>query len=101
MARLLYRAPRTFAYQWSRDGTDIAGATSSRCPAGLARQLSCKVTASNFAGSGGPQISGAHTGLGGPPAGPAPSPAAKKKKKCKKAKKGMAAAAKCKKKKKK
>lgn len=95
----LYRAPRTFTYQWSRDGTDIPGATSSTVSPGSPGSYSCKVTASNFAGSGGPQMSGALQ-VSTPPASPAPSPAAKKKKKCKKAKKGMAAAAKCKKKKK-
>jgi hypothetical protein len=47
----LYRAPQSFAYQWSRDGTDISGATSSSYSANVAGSYTCKVTASNQAGS--------------------------------------------------
>ncbi len=96
----LYRAPRTFTYQWNRDGTDIPGATSSTVSAGSPGGYTCKVTASNAAGSGGPQTSGALQ-VSAPPPGTTPTQPAKKKKKCKKPKKGKASAAKCKKKKKK
>jgi hypothetical protein len=51
LGELLYRAPRSFALQWSRDGTDIVGATQSSIPASAAGLYRCRVTATNFAGS--------------------------------------------------
>lgn len=47
----LYRVPRSFAYQWSRDGTDIGGATSSTLGATSAGAYRCRVMATNDAGS--------------------------------------------------
>jgi DNA-binding beta-propeller fold protein YncE len=47
----LSRAPRTFTYQWSVDGTDIPGATHSSIVGGVPGGYSCRVTASNPAGS--------------------------------------------------
>jgi hypothetical protein len=46
--------PQTFAYQWLRDSTPIAGATSAGytvTTADQGHQLSCQLTASNLAGS--------------------------------------------------
>jgi low density lipoprotein-related protein 2 len=47
----LYRAPSAFAFQWSRDGKDIAGATSGSVAASKAGQYVCRVTGSNRAGA--------------------------------------------------
>ncbi len=47
----LSRAPASFADQWSRDGADIGGATSSTLTADQVGTYACKVTATNFAGS--------------------------------------------------
>ena len=46
----LYRSPHTFAYQWSLDGVDIAGATASTYSPAVAGEYRCSVTASNEAG---------------------------------------------------
>jgi DNA-binding beta-propeller fold protein YncE len=75
----LYRAPRTFSYQWTLDGSEIAGATGATHVATSPGSYACRVTAANAAGSGGPQVSAAH-----PVAVP---PAAIKKKRCKKGRK--------------
>jgi hypothetical protein len=48
---LLYRAPNTFAFQWSVDGREIAGATSAAITAAAAGQYTCRVTGTNRAGS--------------------------------------------------
>jgi hypothetical protein len=48
---LLYRAPRRFAYQWTRNGTDIAGAMSTSYTPSTPGSYTCRVTASNQAGS--------------------------------------------------
>jgi DNA-binding beta-propeller fold protein YncE len=48
---LMYRAPIAFAYQWSREGKDVAGATSASVTASQAGQYVCRVTGSNPAGS--------------------------------------------------
>jgi Bacterial Ig domain len=48
---LLYRAPQSFAYQWSLNGSDIAGATSSSYTASTPGAYTCRVTGSNPAGS--------------------------------------------------
>lgn len=47
----LYRAPRTFAYQWARNGTDIGGATASSYTAPSTGSYTCRVTAANQAGA--------------------------------------------------
>ncbi|HWF36275.1 MAG TPA: beta-propeller fold lactonase family protein [Solirubrobacteraceae bacterium] len=47
----LYRAPRSFTYQWSLNGSAIPGATSSSYLAAAAGQYTCAVTATNRAGS--------------------------------------------------
>jgi hypothetical protein len=56
----LYRAPHSFAYQWRLNGADIGGATAqTHVPTGPG-SYSCRVTASNAAGSD-TQISAAMT----------------------------------------
>lgn len=57
-----YLAPRSFGFQWSRDGAEIAGATSSSIVAGSPGAYGCRVTATNEAGSSS-QTSAAHTVL--------------------------------------
>ena len=52
IASFLYRAPQSFAYQWSHNGSDIEGATGSSFTAGPAGEYRCRVTARNEAGSG-------------------------------------------------
>lgn len=47
----LYRAPAAFAYRWTLDGTELAGAASPSIAAGKAGQYRCSVTGSNQAGS--------------------------------------------------
>ena len=51
LGSLLYRAPQSFAFQWSVGGTDIAGASASSITASNGGDYSCRVTASNQAGS--------------------------------------------------
>jgi hypothetical protein len=51
LGSFLYRAPQTFAYQWRLNGTDIAGATQSTYTPTSAGSYSCRVTATNRAGS--------------------------------------------------
>jgi hypothetical protein len=48
---LLYRAPISLAFQWSRDGKDVAGASAASVQATTAGQYACRVTGSNPAGS--------------------------------------------------
>lgn len=47
----VYQAPRTFAYQWTRNGTPIAGATATTFNAKSPGQYACLVTAANQTGS--------------------------------------------------
>lgn len=47
----LYRAPQAFAYQWSLNGADIAGASQSSTVANVPGEYRCRVTAWNHAGS--------------------------------------------------
>jgi hypothetical protein len=51
LGAFLYRAPAGFAFQWSRDGVDLSGATTSSLTADEPGSYRCTVTASNFAGS--------------------------------------------------
>jgi DNA-binding beta-propeller fold protein YncE len=47
---LLYRAPHSFAFQWTLNGAAVAGATNSTTTADQAGDWRCVVTASNAAG---------------------------------------------------
>jgi hypothetical protein len=47
----LFRAPQSVAYQWSRDGTALAGATTSAIAPHSIGTYTCMVTATNGAGS--------------------------------------------------
>ena len=71
MPALLYRAPRGFAYGWSRDGAPIAGAATSSLTATAPGAYRCQVTATNQAGSA-TQTSATHSVA----AVPAPAPLA-------------------------
>jgi hypothetical protein len=46
----LYRAPRTFAYQWRLGGNDIPGANAARYTPTAPGSYACRVTATNQAG---------------------------------------------------
>lgn len=47
----VYQAPRTFAYQWTRNGTPVAGATASSLATTKQGSYGCIVTAANQTGS--------------------------------------------------
>lgn len=47
----LYRAVRSIAYQWQRDGADVPGATAEILRPAKPGSYACRVTASNHAGS--------------------------------------------------
>jgi hypothetical protein len=47
----VYQAPRSFTYQWSSNGSAIAGATAATLAATPAGQYACTVTATNHVGS--------------------------------------------------
>ncbi len=68
LGSFLYRVPGSFTYQWTFNGADIAGATSSTYPAPAAGSYTCRVTGSNQAGSA-TQTSAPFTvtGAGAPP----------------------------------
>ena len=51
LGAFLFRAPRSFSYQWQLGGTDIPGATASTYSFTEAGDYTCRVTASNHAGS--------------------------------------------------
>jgi len=51
LGAFLFRAPRTFSYQWQRNGSDIPGASSSSFTFIEAGAYTCRVTASNQAGA--------------------------------------------------
>jgi DNA-binding beta-propeller fold protein YncE len=70
-----YRAPQSFAYGWSENGTPIAGATSSSITAGSPGSYTCQVTAANRTGSAA-QSSTAFTISAASPPPPPPPPAA-------------------------
>lgn len=46
----LYRAPQTFAFQWSLNGADVPGAVAGSLRTAAAGDYRCRVTASNAAG---------------------------------------------------
>jgi len=71
LGSFLYWAPRSFGYQWLRNGAAIIGATASSYTARDAGSYSCRVTATNQAGSTS-QTSAAHAVAagGGTPATP-------------------------------
>ena len=47
----LYRAPQSFVYQWRLNGTDIGGATAAAYTPNSPGTYTCRVTATNRAGS--------------------------------------------------
>jgi DNA-binding beta-propeller fold protein YncE len=47
----LYRAPQSLAYQWTRNGADIGGATETTYATHLSGDYRCRVKATNAAGS--------------------------------------------------
>ncbi len=47
----VYQAPRAFAYQWTRNGASITGATAATLEAKSVGQYACAVTATNQTGS--------------------------------------------------
>jgi len=103
----LYRAPRTFGFQWTLNGADIGGATTNTHTASTPGSYGCRVSATNAAGTGGPQTSAGHEVSNPPPPVTPGNPTSPinpagnvRKRKCKKAKKGASAAKKkCKRKK--
>jgi DNA-binding beta-propeller fold protein YncE len=66
LSAFLYQAPTMSAYQWSRDGVNIAGANASSYRTTAPGGYSCHVTASNAAGSA-TQTSAGHDVLAPPP----------------------------------
>jgi DNA-binding beta-propeller fold protein YncE len=51
IASFLYRAPSSFAFRWTQDGSEVAGANASSFEPSAAGNYRCQVTASNPAGS--------------------------------------------------
>jgi PQQ-like domain len=51
LSAFLYRAPRSFSYQWTLNGAPIVGATASSVTVSSAGDYRCEVTATNAAGS--------------------------------------------------
>ena len=51
LGSFLYRAPQSFAYQWRLGGTDIGGATAPEYKPSQPGSYTCRVTATNGAGS--------------------------------------------------
>lgn len=47
----VYQSPRSFAYQWTRNGAAVAGATATTLKVKSAGKYACQVTAANQAGS--------------------------------------------------
>jgi DNA-binding beta-propeller fold protein YncE len=68
----LFRAPRSFAYQWNLNGAPITGATSASLATGEAGSYTCSVTATNAAGS--TTQTSALMGVTPPPPPPPPPP---------------------------
>ena len=72
VAAFLYRAPQSFSYQWSRGGSDIAGAVGSSYTADAPGDYRCAATGSNVAGgmtrtSGPHSVAVAGSSMGGTP----------------------------------
>ncbi len=89
LGSFLYRAPQSLAYQWSRDGAEIGGATDSSYTPSVAGTYSCRVTATNQAGSTSQTSAG--LSVAGPSAAAAKDPKCKRlRKKLKRQKKGLA-----------
>jgi DNA-binding beta-propeller fold protein YncE len=61
LASKLYRVPQSFSYSWSRDGTQVPGANASTITASSPGSYSCRVMATNYAGSTTSQESDSHT----------------------------------------
>jgi uncharacterized protein YlxP (DUF503 family) len=59
VSSFFYAAPTGFAYQWTRDGTDVPGATQTTLTAGTPGDYRCRVTAQNHGGASS-QTSDAH-----------------------------------------
>jgi len=51
LSAFVFQSPAAYAYQWSMNGADIAGASANSYTAGADGSYSCRVTASNQAGS--------------------------------------------------
>jgi 6-phosphogluconolactonase (cycloisomerase 2 family) len=51
LGSMLYRAPRSFSFSWTVNGTPVAGATAASITATTPGSYACRVTATNFAGS--------------------------------------------------
>jgi len=51
LGSFVYHAPQSFAYQWRLNGTDIGGATAAQYSPNAPGSYTCRVTASNRAGS--------------------------------------------------
>jgi PQQ-like domain len=66
LSGFLYRAPRSFAYQWTVNGVPVAGATASSVAVSKSGAYRCEVTATNGAGST-TQTSAPTTVAPGPP----------------------------------
>jgi hypothetical protein len=81
----LYRAPESIAYQWQLNGAAIPSATSSTLTAAATGSYTCTETASNPAGTAGPQTS-APFSVAQPPASSPTGRRAAALKKCKKIK---------------
>jgi hypothetical protein len=62
LSQFLYRAPASFAHQWSLNGVDIAGANQGSILASAPGDYRCRATATNHAGSSS-QTSDAHAVL--------------------------------------
>jgi DNA-binding beta-propeller fold protein YncE len=79
----VYAAPTSYAYQWSKDGQPISGATEPTYAATASGSYSCTVTGTNQLGSAS-QTSAGYTVTIAPPVAPSPAsfslaPASKKK----------------------
>ena len=51
LGSFFYRAPQSFVYQWTRNGSEINGASEASYTASLSGDYRCRVTATNAAGS--------------------------------------------------
>ena len=74
----VYAAPTAYAYQWSKDGQAISGATSSSYTATASGSYSCAVTGSNPSGSASQASAGSTVTIAAPVVPPAPKPASLK-----------------------